>query len=87
MPADDALAISRAGKTEDLSERPFVDFHKLPLGSLVTIGASDYGMEPVRGELVLADANEWAIKRTDDRAGDVVVHFPRLGFQMRKVET
>ncbi len=83
----DALAVARAGKAEDLSNRPFIDFHKLPLGSEVTIGASDYGMDPVRGELVLADANEWALRRTDDRAGEVVVHFPRLGFQMKKVET
>lgn len=87
MSSADALAVARTGKTEDLSGRPFIDFHKLPLGSQVTIRASDYGMDPVQGELVLADANEWAIKRTDDRAGDVVVHFPRLGFQMRKVET
>lgn len=85
--SEEALAVARAGKAEDLSGRPFVDFHKLPLGSEVTIGASDYGMDPVRGELVLADANEWALRRTDDRAGEVVVHFPRLGFQMKKVET
>ncbi|HEX8957066.1 MAG TPA: glutathione S-transferase family protein [Burkholderiaceae bacterium] len=85
--SEEALAVARAGKAEDLSNRPFVDFHKLPLGSEVTIGASDYGMDPVRGELVLADANEWALRRKDDRAGEVVVHFPRLGFQMKKVET
>jgi hypothetical protein len=87
MPADDALAVAREGKTCDLSARPFFDFHRIPLGSQVTIGASDYGMDPVRGELVLADANEWALRREDDRAGQVIVHFPRLGFQMKKVET
>jgi len=87
MSSADALAVARAGKTEDLSGRPFVDFHRVTLGSVVTIGASDYGMDPVQGKLVLSDANEWAIKRRDDRAGEVVVHFPRLGFQMKKVET
>lgn len=87
MASEDAIAVAHMSKAQDLSQRPFVDFHNLPLGTEVTIGASDYGMEPVRGELVLADANEWALRRTDDRAGEVVVHFPRLGFQMRKVET
>ncbi len=87
MSSADALAVARAGKTADLSDRPFFDFHRVALGSQVTIGASDYGMDPVQGELVLADANEWALRRKDERAGDVIVHFPRLGFQMKKVET
>ena len=83
----DALAVARSSKTEDLSSRPVIDFHGIVLGSAVTIGAADYGMDPVQGELVLSDANEWAVRRRDDRAGEVVVHFPRLGFQMKKVET
>ena len=87
MTSAQAIDAARAGKPEDLSSRPFLDLHGAALGSTVTIGASDYGMDPVKGELVLADVNEWAVRRTDGRAGEVIVHFPRLGFQMKKVET
>lgn len=40
----------------------------------------------VEGELVLSRPNELAVRRVDTRAGEVVVHFPRLGFQVQKVE-
>ncbi|HEY8022962.1 MAG TPA: glutathione S-transferase family protein [Burkholderiaceae bacterium] len=82
----DALSIAREHKTEDLSARPFVDLHGIALGEQVNIFPSDYGIDPVQGTLVLADANELAVRRKDDRAGEVVVHFPRLGFQLKKVE-
>jgi glutathione S-transferase len=84
--ADQALAMAREHQPADLSGRAFVDLHGIALGTQVRIGASDYGMEPVQGELVLADANELAVRRADDRTGEVIVHFPRLGYQMKKVE-
>jgi hypothetical protein len=52
----------------------------------VTVAATDYGTDPVEGELVLSRPNELAVRRVDARAGEVVVHFPRLGFQVQKVE-
>jgi hypothetical protein len=45
---------------------------------------SDYGLDPVRGELVVLEANHVAVRRTDARAGTVVVHFPRLGYKVAK---
>lgn len=54
-----------------------------PLGSLVRIRADDNGQEVVTGELVQAAADELAIRREDPRAGTVVVHFPRLGYDLR----
>jgi hypothetical protein len=33
--------------------------------------------DPVGGELVASSVHEIAIRRRDDRAGEVVVHFPR----------
>ena len=39
--------------------------------------------DPVDGELVFADADELAIARDDGRVGAVVVHFPRLGYDLR----
>ena len=38
----------------------------------------------MQGELVLAMRDELAIRRFDDRVGELIVHFPRLGFEMKK---
>ena len=54
-----------------------------PLGSAVRIRADDYGRDPVAGELVLIDAEEIALRREDPQAGEIVVHFPRLGYDLR----
>jgi glutathione S-transferase len=54
-----------------------------PLGSVVAVRPEDYRTEDVVGELVLADRNELAIRRMGDQVGEVVVHFPRLGYVMR----
>lgn len=52
----------------------------LQAGQLVTVTPDDYGRVPVRGELVTLAPQEVAIRRRDERTGDVVVHFPRIGY-------
>jgi glutathione S-transferase len=52
----------------------------LSAGQSVTVTPDDYGKVPVAGELVTLDHHEIAVRRTDARAGEVVVHFPRLGY-------
>ena len=42
----------------------------------------DYGFQPTRGELMGSSADEFVLKRIDERAGEVAVHFPRIGFQI-----
>ncbi len=44
-----------------------------------------YGRDLVEGELVLIDADEIALRRRDPRLGDIVVHFPRLGYDLRQM--
>ncbi|RRW50343.1 glutathione S-transferase family protein, partial [Stutzerimonas stutzeri] len=44
--------------------------------------AVDYGADPVEGELVFAGAEELILRRSDDRAGVVHVHFPRSGYRI-----
>jgi hypothetical protein len=56
-------------------------------GQPVTVAASDYGTDPVSGTLVGLTAEETVIARDDARAGRVHVHFPRHGFQLKKVKT
>ena len=42
----------------------------------------DYGRVPVAGELLRLTMDDIAIRRNDPRAGDVVVHFPRVGYRV-----
>ena len=81
-----ALAASSEPAPLELLDEPFLDEERLPPGTRVRISATDYGKEPVEGEFVLSRPNELAVRRTDARAGTVVVHFPRLGFQVREVK-
>ncbi|MBA3595888.1 MAG: glutathione S-transferase family protein [Methylibium sp.] len=53
-------------------------------GETVSVAATDYGSDLVLGQLVGLSADEVAVRREDERAGAVVVHFPRIGFQIKK---
>jgi glutathione S-transferase len=55
----------------------------LAAGMRVAVVPDDYGFDPVVGELVTADPQEVAVRRHDPELGDLVVHFPRIGFQVR----
>ncbi len=82
--AREALDIAAAATPAGLRKsRPFAEDPKI--GARVRIRADDYGRDPVEGELVLIDAEEIALRRHDDRVGDVVVHFPRRGYDLRQV--
>ncbi len=49
-------------------------------GDRVQVIPDDYGKIPVEGTIVSLSAQHIAIRRKDERAGEVVVHFPRAGF-------
>ncbi len=53
-------------------------------GDSVTVAALDYGTEGVTGTLVGLDIERVTLARRDARAGLVHVHFPRLGFDVRR---
>jgi glutathione S-transferase len=55
-------------------------------GDAVTVTPTDYAQDPVAGRLVGLTNDEVAIERVDTRAGRVVVHFPRIGFQVKKAD-
>jgi len=78
-----ALDIARAGATASMDEA-FVEMHGVARGDRVVIMPSDYGLDPVEGTLVLSTDREFALRREDPLAGEVVVHFPRVGFQLKK---
>jgi glutathione S-transferase len=49
-------------------------------GDRVAVTPDDYGKVAVHGEIVSLSAQHIAIRRHDDRIGEIVVHFPRAGF-------
>ena len=57
--------------------------NQITAGMRVAVMPDDYGFDPVAGELVTANAREVAVRRHDDEVGEVVVHFPRIGFQIK----
>jgi hypothetical protein len=46
----------------------------------------DYGFDPVAGKLVGASLHEIALERDDPRLGEIVVHFPRVGFRVSRAD-
>jgi glutathione S-transferase len=81
-----AIQIAHDSKPVDMSHEAFIDHHGIALGSQVVITADAFGLEPTAGELVAATRTRYTIKRHDLRAGTVQVHFPRVGFILKKAE-
>jgi hypothetical protein len=57
----------------------------LDFGERVEIIPTDYGIAPVVGELIVSKTDEVAVKRIDEKAGEVYVHFPRVGYKIVSV--
>jgi len=82
LTAAEAMEIARTSQEGQPFEGAPLTLENLSLGQRVIVHASDYGIEPVEGTLVHASSIEVAIQRNDDRAGEVVVHFPRVDFKI-----
>lgn len=82
----DAIAVAAASQPLPVDGEVFQDEHGIPLGSAVTITAESFGLEPTAGELVAATRMHYTLRRTDARAGTVHVHFPRVGFVLKKAD-
>ena len=88
--AAEAIAVAAAAtpsKPALLQDDTFQDEHGIALGSQVTIKRENFGLEPTQGELIAATRMHYTLRRTDERAGTVHVHFPRIGYAMKKVDT
>lgn len=60
-------------------------FPKLRYGDQVSVSASDYGRDPVYGELIGLDRETVSVRRSTEQLGDLVVHFPRIGYTVNSV--
>ncbi|UVE16835.1 glutathione S-transferase family protein [Pseudomonas sp. LS44] len=83
LSAAEAIEIARAATPAALPDEVFVDPNGFHAGQAVAIAATDYGVDPVVGELLFAGREELILRREDERAGLVHVHFPRLGFSIQ----
>ena len=70
-----------------LLDSAFQDDHAIALGSRVTVTPESFGPEATEGELVAATRTHYSLRRTDVRAGTVHVHFPRIGYVLKKADT
>lgn len=90
---DAAQAIAVAADAEPtvvgkgyLSDSTFQDEHGIALGSRVVITSESFGPEPTEGELLAATRTHYTLGRSDERAGTLHVHFPRIGYVLKKTE-
>ena len=87
MSAAEAIALCAAspGVGAVLEDSVFQDEHGIALGSRVSIAGESFGPEPTEGELVAATRTHYTLRRVDERAGLVHVHFPRIGYLLKAV--
>ncbi len=84
MPPAEALAIAKESRpTAERAADPR-EPNGLRPGDAVSVVPDDYGFDPVAGELVFSTVHEVAVHRHDPALGDIVVHFPRIGFRVTR---
>ena len=81
--AAEAIAVAAASAPAALRDDVFQDDHGIALGSRVVLSADSFGPEPSEGELVAATRLHYTLRRTDEGAGTVHVHFPRIGYSLK----
>jgi glutathione S-transferase len=89
-PMSAAQAIAIAAKSEPaisgqnrLPVAGWQDEHGIAQGSRVTVAAESFGRETTEGDLIAATPTTYSLRRSDDRAGTVHVHFPRTGYVLK----
>jgi hypothetical protein len=85
LSATEAIAIAAAAQPAPLTDDTFQDEHNIALGSRVTVAAEAFGPEPTEGILRAATRTRYTRERSDERAGLLHVHFPRIGYVLREV--
>jgi glutathione S-transferase len=82
MTSEEALEVACNATPAALPDEVFEDPNGFKAGQQVIIAATDYGVDPVAGELLFAGREELIVRREDERGGVVHVHFPRFGFRI-----
>ena len=82
MTGEEAVSIARDNPISPGAHDTYLVEGEPALGEIVDVMPIDYGFQPTRGELTGSSVDEFVLKRIDERAGEVAVHFPRIGFQI-----
>lgn len=83
MTPEQAFAAARDAEPVPVTHlRPDGDPGGLPAGAKVTVTPDDNARVPVAGTLVAASDSEIVIHRRDAQAGNLHIHFPRLGYDV-----
>ena len=82
--AEEALAIATKATPMPIPKSASLLPTGFALGQQAAVVPTDYGLFPVSGELVICSAREYAVRRRDPTAGEIVVHFPRQGFALTR---
>jgi glutathione S-transferase len=77
----EAIAIARAAKPARFEGEPVLP-EGMKLGDRVLVLADEYGSGNVAGTLAASGLDEIAVRRQGERAGEVVVHFPREDYSV-----
>jgi glutathione S-transferase len=86
MTEQEAFDVARQAQPAPVTHlRADGDPHGLRAGSVVSVTPDDNARVPVKGTLVAAGDSEIIIHRKDEQAGDLHIHFPRLGFDVLEV--
>ena len=79
---EQAFEVARAAEPAALHLQPQGDPGGLKAGSAVVVTPEDNAKVPVHGTLVAASEHEVIIHRRDAKAGNLHLHFPRLGYEV-----
>jgi len=82
--ADEAIDIARAAAPRLKPASTANDLRDFEPGDHVAIAPDDYAKDWVEGELVVANGERVIIARQDERAENLHLHFPRVGYILRK---
>jgi glutathione S-transferase len=87
----DAITVANGAEPQPggqnlLIDSAFQDDHGIALGTRVTIAAESFGPEVTEGELIAATRTHYSLRREHPQTGVVHVHFPRIGYVLRKAE-
>ena len=83
---DSIAACAGSAGPAAINSTEFQDENGIALGSRVTVAADTFGLEATEGELVAATRTRYTLRRVDARAGTVHVHFPRIGYVLKKAQ-
>jgi glutathione S-transferase len=84
MTSQEALDIAKSAQPAATVSADPGDLEGFKPGDRVSVTAEDIGRDAVVGELVRIAPNEVTLRRQDPRVGDVAVHFPRVGYDLRR---